>query len=244
MAKTVEEVMNRELFSVRPDDSSDEVLGYLLSLGLSAAPVLDPYGKPVGFISLRDILSRHQPVVRDCMSSPPISIRTHHTVDDVARSLAERNLHHAAVVDDDDHAVGVVSVLDVVKALVGAPVSHPPAFPHYDRETGLVWSDDTVLRLESADTAPDGPGVLALVVGGAGRREIVAWAEACENVRTRVYELLSAPQDDKPVLAGILREKDVRFRTASVPDYKKRNEALKQLIGEMGRLLEPRTAAE
>jgi CBS domain-containing protein len=231
MAKHVREVMNGELFSLRPTDQADEAVSYLLALGISAAPVLDPYGKPVGYFALRDGLhNKTGPTVGERMSAPAYSIPINATVENAARLLADANLHHAAVVDERGFAVGAVSVLDVLKALEGLPVSHPPAFPHYDRETGLVWTDDTPLEIARLDAAPDGPGLLALIVGGLKRSETVAWAEACENVRTRLHELLSVPQEGKPVLARILGQQNVRFRAAFAPDQRARREALRALL--------------
>lgn len=51
MARTVKEIMNRELLSVRSDDSSADVLNGLLALGISGSPVLDAEGRPTGMVS-------------------------------------------------------------------------------------------------------------------------------------------------------------------------------------------------
>jgi len=154
-------------------------------------------------------------------------------------ALVERDLHHAPVVDGNGRAIGVVSLLDVTKGLLGLPVGHPPAFPHYDRETGLVWTDDMVLAAESAEAAPDGPGLLALVQGGAGSREAVVWVESCFNVRTRVFELLDVPQTDSPHLAGLLARRGLRYRAASVPDQPTRKSALRSMLSEIEHLPAP-----
>lgn len=235
MARTVDEIMNREIFSLRPNEPVEGSLDYLFALGLTAAPVLDQHGTPVGFLSLQDVLTRKKGTkVADRMTSPAVSVPEKATVESAAHFMAQRDLRHAPVVDRGGHAVGVISLKDIVKALLGLPVGHPAAFPHYDRHTGLVWSDDVLLSPDAAEVAPAGPGLLALVQGGAGSRETVVWVESCEDVRARVYELLEAPSDEPPYLATILARYRLRFRAASVPDVETRRVALGSLLRNVG----------
>ena len=105
------------------------------------------------------------------MTSPAKSVFESEPVEQVASALAEGNLHHLAVVTDEGSVVGVVSALDVIKAMLGVPVTHPAAFPHYDRRTGLIWTDDTISAWSERTSRRNGGWVLALITGGVGRVE-------------------------------------------------------------------------
>lgn len=218
MAKTVKEIMNRELFSLRPNDGTDDALGYIVALGITAAPVLDEDRRPLGVASFRDLLPVPAPgKVLERMSVPAISVSENVSVEEVARLLAERGVHRVVVVDGEGRAVGVASSLDVVRALLGLPAVHPATFPHWDKAHGVSWTDDTILELDRLDVAPDGPGVLALATGGRGVEERLVWAEAAHNVRTRLYDIVSRPQDEQPLLRRIIDgNPNLRFRAAAV----------------------------
>ena len=74
MARTVAEIRSRELFSVRPDDAVDEALDGILALGVSGAPVLDPEGRPIGTVSLRNLVGRRPgDRVADRMTTPAVT---------------------------------------------------------------------------------------------------------------------------------------------------------------------------
>jgi len=218
MPRTVQEIMNRELFSLRIQDGTEEALGYIIGLGITAAPVLDEAKKPIGVASFRDLLrSRAPATVAERMTVPAVTIPVDARVEDAARLLAERGVHRVVVVDRDGKAVGVASSLDVIRGLLGLPAEHPSTFPHWDKVHGVTWCDDTLLELERLEVAPDAPGVLALIRGGKGLEERVVWAEAAHNVRTRLYDVLSRPQDEQPLLKRILASySGLRFRAAAI----------------------------
>jgi hypothetical protein len=234
MAKTVREIMNPELFSLRPNDDGDDALGYILALGITAAPVLDEARQPVGVASFRDfLLPRGPSKVAERMTVPAVSVSFDASVEDTARLLAERGVHHVVVVDREGRAVGVASTLDVIRGLLGLPATHPATFPHWDRTHGVAWTDDTLLELDRVDVAPDGPGVLVLVRGGPNVSERVVWAEAAHNVRTRLYDILSRPQKEQPILDRILAEHGhLRFRAASLMSLDERQRLAESLLAE------------
>ena len=224
MAKNVSEIMNRELFSLRPEDAVDDAMGYLVALGITGAPVVDEEGYVVGVIAMRDLArARGGTRVADRMSQPAVTVYSETLVRDAARVMADTGYHRVPVVTQDGHASGMVSIIDVVRAMLGVPVSHPPTFPHYDTETGLVWSDDALLDLEHAEQAPNGPGILVLRIGGPFLPESDIWVEAVNDVRARVDDLIGLPQPNRR-LRGLLERHvgNVRFRAASVPDAEQR----------------------
>lgn len=213
MARTVAEIMNRELLGIRPGERRQNVVDALAAFGVSAVPVLDAERRPIAMLSAKDLLREEEP----SPNAPVDTVAPDATIQAAAERMAETGHHELVVVDAAGHAVGIVSTLDVVRGLIGHPTPHPASFPHQDALYGVTWSDDVPLRADRASVAHDGPGVLVLVYGRAGSEESVVWAGACANVRARLDDLLTLPQDD-PLLARVLARGDLRFRVARVLD--------------------------
>ena len=211
MARTVGEIMNREVFGVRPGDAPAGVMNGLLGLGITGAPVLDAEGRAIGTVSLRDLASGRGGSASELMTAPAISVGEDALVAEAARRLADTGRHRLVVVDGSGRAVGVVSALDVVRGLLGLPAVHPAGFPHRDRETGLVWTDDAPLDLDHLESAPDGPGIVQIIHGGPEQTEAVVWIEACGNCYTRLTDMLAEPQADQPILSWWLRHEPLRL---------------------------------
>jgi CBS domain-containing protein len=231
MAATVGEVMNRELFCLRPEDRAADALAGILALGISGAPVVDPAGRPSGMVSLRDLAGhRDGDRVADLMTAPATVVGVSAPLAEAGAILARTGFHRLPVVEEDGLLVGLVSALDLLRGLLGLPAVHPAGFPHLDQATGLVWSDDQPLEPAAAASAPAEPGLVALVHGGAGRIERLVWAEAAHDLRARLDALLSAPQDQEPLLAWWLSRGSLRFRVATAPDCAARRSALGRLL--------------
>lgn len=227
--------MSRELFSLSPEDDVAGAAESILGLGITGAPVLDPSRKPVGVASLRDLMGAGRGgVVAERMSAPVATVSQDATLDEAARKLAAANVHRLVVVDPDGKAVGMVSAVDLVRALIGLPVPHPAALPHLDLGTGLSWSDDTPFDPDQVGVAPDGPGLFVLVHGEPGQTEVPVWVEGVPNVRTRLSELMSVPQDD-PALARLLEveHRHLRFRAAYCEDPKRRADLAARIEGQI-----------
>jgi CBS domain-containing protein len=221
MAATVKEIMNREVFCVGPDAPAGETLHGILSLGITGAPVVDAGHRPLGMVSIRDLIRQPDEAKVSCLMKAPAGVvNLSCSISEVGHRLAESGYHRMVVVDDAGCVAGVVSSLDVVRALLGHPVVHPAAFPHIEPETGLAWTDDVPLVRGKVDTAPEGPGVLVLLFGGAFVPERIVWTESCANVRVRLKEMLSLPQER--ALAAWLDKRPLRFRVATLEDAAER----------------------
>ena len=230
MASRVAEIMNKEIYRARPDWLAERILDDLLHLEITAAPVLDTSGKPLGVISIRDTLKRTEGLTaRDRMSCPAFTVQADASVREAARAITDRGYHHAIVVNDRGEAVGVVSLVDFVRALLGRSTTHPPAFPHYDKKLGITWTDDLELELAQVQVAPSGPGVVMLISGGSGAREEPVWVEQCSDVRLRLRVLLHELDCEAPHLAKLLTLGHLRFRAASILDDGERERAVQTL---------------
>lgn len=226
MARTVNEIMNKELFSVRPSDAAEDALNGILALGISGAPVLDDERRPLGMVSLRNFVGRRPgDHVADRMATPAATVHEGASVADTGRLLAETGRHRLTVVDASGRAVGLVSTLDVLRGLLGLPIVHPVPFPHMDLAAGFVWSDELPLEPAMFPAAVDDPGLLVLIHGGPGAPQRIVWAEACDNIRARLQDMLAAPQTEEPLLAFWLKRQGLRFRAAAAQNSTKRRAA-------------------
>lgn len=218
MANVIAEIMNPELFSVREDETAGDVVEYLLALAITAAPVLDPTHRPVGFVALRDLVDAPpgEPIGR-LMSTPADVVPASATIREAAALMARRSRHHLVCVDVRGAPVGFVSLLDVVRGLIGAPASHPNSFPHYDAKSGLRWTDATRLALGTLDEAPPCDGLLELIDGTPGRPDRVLLCERAGNVRARLRELTTRPGAASPEIRDAALAGHLWFRAATLP---------------------------
>jgi len=241
MARTVAEVMNRELVSAREDTNPVSLRNLVLGMGITAVPVLDDHGRPVGVLSLRDLVSSDHEAPR--ISRPPAVVKATLGLEAAGEMLARTDYHHLVVVDEDGKAVGMVSAVDLLRGVLGVPARHPVEFPHLDRDLNVSWTDDELLAADRLSTAPEGAGVIVLVHGGRGTTETPVWVESSLRVRTRLEELLSIPQDDTPALDAVLRRGHLRYRAAAVPDMARRERVVAQLHKRVDHLPLPRQVA-
>lgn len=231
MAKRVQEIMNHELFTVSPDERVEAVRGWLTALGVTAAPVIDDQRRPIGFVSLRDVVNAPEDDhVHLHMSAPAHGLPATADIEEAASMMAEFDHHHLVCLDDAGRAIGFVGSLDVIRGLIGAPVKHPDAFPHYDERTGLNWSDEIALTQEGAASAPDGPGIYVLIHGRPGVEDRIVWSEATRNVRNRLLDMLCIPRTAPPHVEPELGRGTLRFRAASAPSARALREAVEHIL--------------
>ncbi len=218
MARTVDEIMNRELLAVQPDTPTRELRELVRSFRVGAVPVTDDTGRPLGVVSLRDLLDAEGGAAGERMSKPAMCVATSATIDKAARQLAATDRHHLVVVDGAGVAVGMLSTLDLLRGVLGMPTRHPTAFPHWDEATEVSWSDDWPLDEQGCASAPDAPGFMLIVSGSPGERDAVIWTEPCSSIRARAFEFVSSPSKWPPSLAHHLSRAGLRFRAAVVFD--------------------------
>lgn len=230
MALTVAEIMSRDLFSVRPADAAEDALDGILALAIGGAPVLDEEQRPVGAVSVRDLVGRRPgDRVEDRMSRPADTVPEGASVVEAARLLAESGRQRLAAVDVAGRAVGIVTPLDALRGLLGLQAASLSGHRPFALSSALVWSDELPLEPAMFCVAGDGPGLLVLLHEGPGSPKRVVWAEACDSVRRRLLDMLEAPQAEEPLLAFWLKRPGLRFRSAAAPDPAQRREAARDL---------------
>jgi len=210
----VAEVMSRDLFSVTPGEDAEDAVDGLLALAISDAFVLDEDRRPVGAVSVRDLVGR-RPGDRVCdrMSWPALTVPERGSLAEAARLMAMSDRPRLAVVDAEGRAIG----------------ARPTREPRMKLSSGVVWTDELPLEPAMFRVAPDGAGLLVLIHGWPGISKRVVWAEACDDVRRRLSDMLAAPQAEEPLLAFWLKRPGLRFRAAAARDAVVRRETAEEL---------------
>jgi CBS domain-containing protein len=114
------EIMQRDVLSVAPEDTLGFAAEQMAERGVGASVVLD-YGRLIGILSERDILRAvagrvhsSEARVREWMTADPITASESTSAEEAARIMVEQGFRHLPVVEDDQ-AVGIVSIRDVVR---------------------------------------------------------------------------------------------------------------------------------
>jgi len=232
MSRGIAEIMNRELLAVLPDTPLQAVRELLRTFAVDAAPVLDEHRRPLGVVTARALFDGAG-AAADRMSRPAPCVEGSTDIQEAARHLALEDTHHLVVVDSAGVAVGIVSVLDVLRAVLGIPPHHPGTFPHWEAATGSSWTDEWPLDQEHVEHAPDAAGVLVLVRSLVGEVDAVVWVEACANVRERVRALTTLAYSAEPPLARLLERHDLLFRAALVSREADRERITSRMRGDL-----------
>ncbi len=131
----VSEYMSTHVVYLREGDHAVIARRPMLDFGISAVPVLDDDRHPVGLVSLGDLADDKRDPKR---TSEANTIAPDASIEVAARLLATKDVHHLVVTDPHGVAVGIISTLDVVRALVGMPPKQPSSI----RRFVAVSSDD------------------------------------------------------------------------------------------------------
>jgi CBS domain-containing protein len=136
MNKTVRDFMNPELVYLSEGQREEFALGPILELGITAVPVLDEDHRPVGVVSLRDLVDGHRRGARTTATVETIAIDA--TIDAAALALTDADVHHLVVVDGSGRAAGMLSAVDIVRAFLGIAPKHPKAIEAVERRAHRV----------------------------------------------------------------------------------------------------------
>jgi CBS domain-containing protein len=125
--KTVRQLLRAkgyDIWSVAPDDSVYDALKLMADKNVGAVLVTDA-GDLVGILSERDYArkvilkgrtSRDTPV-REIMTEKVVYVRPDQTTDECMALMTDKRVRHLPVIEDD-RLIGIISIGDVVKAII------------------------------------------------------------------------------------------------------------------------------
>jgi CBS domain-containing protein len=184
---------------------------------------------PVGMVSLRDLMGGGRiEAVSERMAGPVEAIATSATIEEAGLHLAERGLHRLVVVDAEGRACGVVSALDVLRAMLCQPTRrYSSNFPHLDKATGLVWTNELPFDAAHVAGAPRGAGIFVVSYGHYGVPDVPIWVDEAASIRERLLAMVQHPAAQEELARWFVDRRDeLRFRAAVVEDADRRAEAL------------------
>ncbi|NED73765.1 CBS domain-containing protein [Streptomyces sp. SID9944] len=140
--RTVEDLMTHAVVRVRRDTSFKDLVRTLADNGVSAVPVVDDLGRPVGLVSeadlLRTVAGRPDPAgllaeprrdgvlgqaseeatAGELMTAPPVCARPGWSVVEAARTMDAHTVKRLPVVDETGVLVGIVSRADLLRVFL------------------------------------------------------------------------------------------------------------------------------
>lgn len=121
---TLGELMTREVLQVAPEDTLGQAAEAMVERGVGSCVVSD-FGRLIGILTERDILRAvagrvhsSEARVREWMTSEPVTASESTAIEEAARTMLEQGFRHLPVVEDE-RAVGMVSIRDVVEWAMG-----------------------------------------------------------------------------------------------------------------------------
>jgi CBS domain-containing protein len=235
MAKTVAEIMHPDFFHASQSDSIGRLLQDMAELGIGSTPVLDLAGHPLGMATVREIDGcRRVEELCDQLKRPAVTVHQDTTIESAARTLAAPEADTLVLVDDRGVAVGALRAQDLLRAVLGLAPRRAEWEGNDSSRVG--WSRGALLNLESVHHAPQAPGIILFDPGGSGARPNIVWAEAADNIRERLDEMLRKPQDE-PALEQLLGAypRSVIYHVLVVSDPERRGRLLRSLRAVLAR---------
>lgn len=130
-ASNAGDLMTCNPMSIRPSMTISEVAAFLAGKGISAAPVIDEAGRPVGVVSSADILvhmgqaaanhsgppGQAHATVHDVMTPGVFSVRPETPAAKVVEQMLGLKVRRLFVLDGDRVLIGVISAIDVLGKL-------------------------------------------------------------------------------------------------------------------------------
>jgi CBS-domain-containing membrane protein len=135
----VKDIMTKKVYTVEFDASAEEAAWGLTRRQIGAAPVRNSQGDLVGMLTSADLVDpapqkwiKKEPTVGDLMDPEVFAVYEDDAALVAVHELASKNQHRLVVLSAENKLVGIVSAMDVVRALdtglsfgVGDALSRP-----------------------------------------------------------------------------------------------------------------------
>jgi CBS-domain-containing membrane protein len=121
---TVRDIMTANVFTVEVDASAEEAAWGLTRRHIGGAPVRDSRGNLVGVLSKGDLVNpepsqwiKGEPTVGDLMNPDVLAVYVEDPALAAAAGMVQRSIHRVIVLDEDQKMIGIVTSMDIVKAV-------------------------------------------------------------------------------------------------------------------------------
>ncbi|MFF4746235.1 CBS domain-containing protein [Streptomyces sp. NPDC001268] len=116
----VADLMTPDAVTVPPGTTFKEIARLLDEFGISAVPVVDVDGRPLGVVSEADLVRRQAsgggaPTAEGLMTSPAVVARPEWSVVKAARVMDRHRIKRLPVTDDAGRVIGVLSRSDLIQ---------------------------------------------------------------------------------------------------------------------------------
>lgn len=130
---TVRDLMQRNVFTIQPNQTIFSVSVLMASKSIGAVPVVKEDGTFIGIITDRDIVTRCNALGKDpskakvceCLTANPIRTVPSHSITDATKLMADFGTRRLPVVENDK-LVGIISISDIAKANAFCPNERYP----------------------------------------------------------------------------------------------------------------------
>ena len=120
----IKDIMTRDVYSVEATASAEEAAWGLTRRHVGGAPAHDAYGNLVGVLSSHDLVNpepkqwiRGEATVGDLMNPDVISLYAEDPAMAAVNEMAKRDIHRIIVLDQESKLAGIVTPMDIVRAL-------------------------------------------------------------------------------------------------------------------------------
>jgi CBS-domain-containing membrane protein len=121
---TIRDIMTRNVFTLSEHTSLEEAAWGLTANAISGAPVRDGNGRLAGVLSKSDLIDPDRaetegemPTVADAMTPALLALRDDDPAMDAVRLMVVDGIHRVIVIDDHGRLAGIVTPMDVLRAL-------------------------------------------------------------------------------------------------------------------------------
>jgi len=120
----IKDIMTRDVYTVDASASAEEAAWGLTRRHIGGAPARDADGNLVGVLSSSDLVNpepaqwiRGEATVADLMNPDVISLYAEDPALAAVDEMAKRNIHRVVVLDEESRLAGIVTPMDVVRAV-------------------------------------------------------------------------------------------------------------------------------
>jgi len=125
IVKDILQAKGHEVWSISPDRSVYDALTLMAEKNVGALVVMER-DRVIGMISERDYArnvilkgkSSKELAVQEIMTSRVVCVRPEQTMEECMELMTDKHIRHLPVLDDEKRLVGLISIGDVVKAII------------------------------------------------------------------------------------------------------------------------------